>query len=80
VPTNDPIYQDIHDINEVPKHMLIEIEHFFTSYKKLDKRHVESFGWENKDAAIEAIKRGQDLYKKGKKSAARSIRGRSRGN
>lgn len=62
VAINDPTYRAINDVNEVPKHLLIEIEHFFTSYKKLEGKHVESFGWEGSAAAVQAVMHARDQY------------------
>ena len=61
---NDPTYRNITDVNEVPKHLLVEIEHFFTSYKLLENKHVRSFGWDNAAVAVEAVKHGFEQYKK----------------
>ncbi len=67
VAIGDPTYGSIHDVKDVPKHLLIEIEHFFVNYKKLEGKHVESFGWDNVLVALEAVRHGHDQYKKAKK-------------
>lgn len=64
VAIGDPTYGSIHDINDVPHHLLIEIEHFFVNYKKLEGKHVESFGWDNVLVALDAVKHGHQQYKK----------------
>lgn len=64
VAIGDPTYGTIHDINDVPNHLLIEIEHFFVNYKKLEGKHVESFGWDNVLVALDAVKHGYTQYKK----------------
>lgn len=61
---NDPTYRSIRDIKDVPEHMLLEIEHFFQTYKKLEHKHVESLGWDNVLSAQDSIRRSQELYKK----------------
>ena len=33
VPINDPRFKDVNDIDDVPKHLLDEIAHFFKEYK-----------------------------------------------
>lgn len=66
VAVNDPTYRSISDVSEVPKHLLVEIEHFFTSYKHLEGKHVESFGWDNVVVALESVKQGVDNYKRAK--------------
>ena len=62
VAVNDPTYRNISDVKDVPNHLLVEIEHFFTSYKKLENKHVESFGWDNVLVALEAVKHGHQQY------------------
>jgi inorganic pyrophosphatase len=64
VAINDPTYRSINDVAEVPKHLLVEIEHFFTSYKSLEGKHVESFGWENAQAAFKAVTLAHQKYLK----------------
>ncbi len=63
VAVKDPTYRNISDVREVPGHLLIEIEHFFTSYKLLENKHVESFGWDNTSAAADAVRYGYDRYR-----------------
>ena len=67
VAVSDPTYGSYHDINDVPKHLLVEIEHFFINYKKLEGKHVESFGWDNVLIALEAVQHGNNLYKKNRR-------------
>ena len=67
VATGDPTYGSIYDIGDVPKHLLVEIEHFFVNYKKLEGKHVESFGWDNVLVALEAVRHGHTQFKKSKR-------------
>jgi inorganic pyrophosphatase len=62
VAIGDPTYGRYKDITDVPQHLLVEIEHFFINYKKLEGKHVESFGWDNEAVALEAVRHGFDLY------------------
>jgi inorganic pyrophosphatase len=55
VAINDPTYSPITDVRQLPKHLLVEIEHFFTSYKELEGKHTLSFGWSSAGAAKKAI-------------------------
>ncbi|HMK54901.1 MAG TPA: inorganic diphosphatase [Methanobacteriaceae archaeon] len=64
VPTQDPRYQEITDIDHVSSHFLKEIAHFFQDYKKLEGKETEVLGWENKDQAMKAIEHSIELYKK----------------
>jgi inorganic pyrophosphatase len=46
VPINDPLWNHIHALDEVPPHLLKEIEHFFAVYKDLEKKKTAVAGWE----------------------------------
>ena len=63
VPVNDPRFQDVKDIPDLPQAFLNEIVHFFQDYKKLEGKKTEVLGWENRDKALEAIKHSMELYK-----------------
>jgi inorganic pyrophosphatase len=45
VPIRDPRWSEFKDINELPYHLLEEIENFFLTYKKLESKEVVSDGW-----------------------------------
>ncbi|MDI6644496.1 MAG: inorganic diphosphatase [Methanobacteriaceae archaeon] len=64
VSVNDPKFAEINDIDDLPKHLLEEIAHFFKEYKTLEGKETEIIGWVNKKEAIEAIEHSIDLYKK----------------
>src|SRR5215218_5051107 len=55
VPLTDPHWNHIFQIDQVPPHLLREIEHFFTVYKQLEDKTVESFGWRNADAGRDVL-------------------------
>ncbi len=62
VPEKDPRFDEVHDITDVNKHTLKEIEHFFRTYKQIQNQVVETDGFEDKKAALEAIVKSQALY------------------
>jgi inorganic pyrophosphatase len=64
VAINDPTYSPIRDIRQLPKHLLIEVEHFFMSYKQLEGKAVMSFGWSGPNAARRAIVKAQKQFEK----------------
>ena len=64
VAKHDPTYSTIREVRELPKHTLIEIEHFFTSYKELEGKHVRSFGWHGVREARRAIQRAAKAFAK----------------
>ena len=55
VPLTDPHWNHIYQIDQVPPHLLREIEHFFTVYKQLEDKTVESFGWRNAGAGRDVL-------------------------
>lgn len=63
VPVSDPRWKEVKDLADVNKHTLKEIEHFFTTYKKLQNKEVTVGGFEGKDKAIEAFHKAVAAYK-----------------
>ena len=58
------LYNDIHDIDDVPQLLKDQIVHFFEKYKDLEKgKWVKVEGWENADAARAAIVKSAAAYK-----------------
>ncbi|GAB6056391.1 inorganic diphosphatase [Methanobacterium movens] len=64
VPVQDPRYEEVKDISDVPPHLLKEIEHFFKEYKHLEGKSTQILGWENAEKAFKAIEHSIDLYQK----------------
>jgi len=63
VPTEDPRYDHIEDLDDIPLQKQDEISEFFNSYKNLETgAGADVLGWEDKTAAIEAIEHSQQLY------------------
>jgi len=63
VPKDDPRWEDVRDLDDINKHTLKEIEHFYATYKKLQNKEVSVTGFEGAASAREAVKEGIDLYK-----------------
>lgn len=64
VPTQDPRYQEVQDLEDVAPHLLKEIAQFFQDYKALEGKETEVQGWVGKEEAFKAIKHSIELYKK----------------
>ena len=62
VPKNDPLWNYIETIEQVPPHLLKEITHFFETYKHLEHKHVEVIGWEGLEAAVNIIQEAKSRY------------------
>ena len=63
VPVGDPRWADVKDLADINKHTLKEMEHFFTTYKKLQNKEVTVAGFEGVAAAHSAIIKSIELYK-----------------
>ncbi len=62
VPVDDPRWSDVKDLNDINKHTLKEIEHFFSTYKKIQNKVVEVTGYKPAIDAKKAFERGKELY------------------
>ncbi len=67
VPTDDPRWKGVLDLKDINPHTLKEIEHFYSTYKKLQNKEVVVKGFKGKTAAQAAFARGQKLYQQTKK-------------
>lgn len=62
VPVDDPRFQKVTDIGDVNPHTLKEIEHFFSTYKQIQKKEVVTKGFENAKTAQDAFTRACEMY------------------
>lgn len=62
VPVDDPRFADIKDLSDINKHTLKEIEHFFSTYKKIQNKEVAVSGFEGAASAQAAVTEGMALY------------------
>ncbi|MDH4230065.1 MAG: inorganic diphosphatase [Nitrospirota bacterium] len=65
VPTKDPRFAQVHDIDGIKPHMLKEIEHFFQIYKDLENKKVDTKGWGNVAEAKQVIQDCVKRYRQG---------------
>ena len=63
VPDTDPRWKDLHDVFDVPKHMLNEIAHFFRVYKDLEDKLVAVRGWQDRATAEAVLKDARQRYR-----------------
>jgi len=63
VPVDDPRWDDVKDLGDINPHTLKEIEHFYSTYKKLQNKEVEVKGFKGATEAQAAFERGKQLYK-----------------
>jgi len=64
VPVDDIRWNDVKDLGDVNPHTIKEIEHFYSTYKKLQNKEVEVKGFKDKTAAQSAFEEGLELYTK----------------
>lgn len=68
VPVDDPRWDDVVDLEDLNKHTLLEIEHFYSTYKKIQKKEVVVKDFRGKKDAEIAWERGVQMYKDSKKA------------
>jgi inorganic pyrophosphatase len=52
----DPLWEHAKRLDQVSPHRLREIEHFFATYKLLEDKQVEVYGWADQTAALEVLR------------------------
>lgn len=62
VPIDDPRFDSMKDLSDINPHTLKEMEHFYSTYKKLQNKVVEVKGFKGKDAAKASFKESLELY------------------
>ncbi|RKX45169.1 MAG: inorganic diphosphatase [Thermotogae bacterium] len=62
VPIRDPVWNFVETLEDVPPHLLKEIEHFFSIYKELEEKVTGVEGWVDKAQALEIIKDARKRY------------------
>jgi inorganic pyrophosphatase len=66
VPCDDPGWNTLEDVDDLPRQLRAEITHFFSVYKDLDlDRHSEVRGWAGREAAVEAIEAARRAFAEG---------------
>jgi len=70
VPVDDPRWDHVQDLKDINAHTLKEIEHFYSTYKKIQNKEVSVDGFKGKAEAEKAFERGIKLYKDAHKRGA----------
>ena len=58
-----PIYEPLHNIHNIPQHILDKIKYFFSHYKDLENKKVIIGNFLDKNAAIQIYQESVKLYK-----------------
>jgi inorganic pyrophosphatase len=60
----DPTFDEIQDLNDIPKHTLVKIKNFFETYKMLEpNKWVKVKGFEDKASATKILEDAIKNYK-----------------
>ena len=62
VPVGDPVWRDAEGLDDIPAHLLSELEHFFAIYKDLEDKKTAVKGWRDADEAVATIERAREAY------------------
>ena len=66
VPADDPRMNEIHRLEDLPPHILREIEHFFQVYKDLENKETHIEGWKDAEFAKKLYNECVERYQKTK--------------
>ena len=61
---DDPRYNEIQNIKDVPAHVIEELRHFFETYKQLQGKECKVLEILDKEQALKDIEKAQKLYNK----------------
>lgn len=63
VPHADPRWSHVQELDDVPKHLLDEIGHFFSIYKDLEGKKVTVEGFGGREQAVAEVDRDRDRFR-----------------
>lgn len=69
VPLRDPRHESVHTVQDLSPHIVRELEHFFTIYKELESKIVETRGWRTLEHAFDTVKASRSRYLNGDPNA-----------
>ena len=64
VALGDPHQAHIERLDQIRPHRLVEIEHFFETYKLLENKQVDIDGWRDRDRAWEVLRDDRDRFRR----------------
>jgi inorganic pyrophosphatase len=62
VPDSDPRWSHVRELEDVPKHLLDEIEHFFSIYKDLERKKVDVDGFGSREQALAEVRTDRERF------------------
>lgn len=69
IPAEDPEWNTMAELDDLPRQLRDEIAHFFAIYPEPDGRQVTVDGWHPQQAAVKVLAEAQDRYAKAGDSA-----------
>jgi inorganic pyrophosphatase len=66
LPCEDPNWQDIDGLDDLPDQLVEEIAHFFVAYKKREGHEVEVVGWSSCEDAAKVIDEARERFRQTK--------------
>jgi inorganic pyrophosphatase len=64
VAVGDPHQEHVGELSQVRPHRLVEIEHFFETYKLLEDKAVRVVGWRERERALEVLDTDRETYRR----------------
>ncbi|HEX5241265.1 MAG TPA: inorganic diphosphatase [Candidatus Limnocylindrales bacterium] len=64
VAVGDPNQAHVEELEQIRPHRLVEIEHFFETYKLLEDKTVEVLGWRDRQRALEVLQADRDAFRR----------------
>src|SRR5919106_416814 len=62
-PVGDPVWREAESLDDVPAHLLRELEHFFAIYKDLEDKKTAVKGWRDASEALQVIEKARSAYR-----------------
>lgn len=69
VPTEDPRFDHVNDLADLPPHFQKEMAHFFETYKKVQNKEVSVGAWHGREAAQAAFEKSREMYENQKRNS-----------
>jgi inorganic pyrophosphatase len=80
VPNADPLFAEYRSLANVPAHFLLEVEHFFSTYKQLEQASVIPEGWGPAEEAIAEVVASASRFRDTARRSPHQSSGREPGN
>ena len=69
VPVNDPAWNTLQKLDDLPGQLQAEIAHFFSIYKDLEQKAVDVDGWYSREDALQEIEESRGRWRERQRRA-----------